>query len=93
MSCLAAEHLHRAERLLRRLGEAQPRSLVADQPETLIAIFKAALDQLELGMQSAEEDGAPAEVHRALEALCDMAREIGAAGVAAGVIERARLAK
>lgn len=86
MSCQAEAHLRNAERLLGRLSCANPER----DPQAVLATFRQLINATEAGLSAVDDEVAP-EIARSLEAIHCIVLEVGAAGVAAGVIERVRV--
>lgn len=79
----AEAHLRRCVRLLDELAG------MGSDPAA-IDVFLAMADEVEAGMQEVDDD-TDGQVVQALEMLAEGVSTIGAAGLAAGVIERARV--
>jgi hypothetical protein len=86
----AAKYLLDARALFKRLCASEP----ADDRDAFncITAFRHLLDAIDAGVAAVDE-GTPATVVADLERLRKAAMEMGAAALAAGVVERARIGR
>lgn len=89
MTSRAEVHITRADALMTRLCGLPPPPEV-QPPQLVIDTFRELVDEVEAAALAAEDEDASADLRHRLDRLAKIVLDVGAAGLAAGVVEKVR---